>query len=91
MQKSNVESVIYEGRPLTQYEIDRISKRHKTILYKEIVSKFYDSKKPTWAYLVPQGINGDTYFNSFNRAIFFLGYEGKIRVVQIKEEREKQG
>lgn len=85
MSKSEVN--IYEGRAPTQHEIARVSSPHKIGVYKEIVSKFYESKKPIWTYPVPQGVNGSTYLSGFKRAISTLGYEGKISVHGCKSDK----
>jgi len=85
MSKSEVN--IYEGRPPTQHEIARVSNSHKIGLYREMVSKFYESKKPMWTYPVPQGVNGSTYLSGFKRAISALGYEDKVSVHGCKSDK----
>lgn len=67
---------IYDGRPPTQHEINKVLKHSG--LYEEMVSKFYKSKKRLWAYPVPEGVNGGSYLNGFRHAIISLGYTGKM-------------
>jgi len=79
MPKSND---IYKGRPPTQHEINKVLKHHNRGLYRgfyrEMVNKFYKSKKRLWAYPVPEGVNGGSYLNGFRHAIISLGYTGKM-------------
>jgi hypothetical protein len=79
---------IYEGRPPTRHEIEKVSKRRKFGLYEEIVSKFFDSKRPMWSYPVLEGVNGSTYLNSFRHAIITLGLKYRISAHGCKSKTE---
>lgn len=71
---------VYEGRASTQDEIDRVSKKRTTGLYKEMVARFCNLQKRTWTYPVPEGVNGSTYLSGFKRAVETLHYQGKVSV-----------
>ena len=69
MSESNPQN-IYEGRPPTPYEIEKMRKRHRTVFYSDMVKEFHDSKKATWAYPVPSDTNWGSYLTGFRKIAY---------------------